>query len=257
MDQFAHGAASDRSGAACRLTKVRLKRGGRTVLDDVSLEIDASEKVALIGPNGAGKSSLMNAVVGLAPAESGGVETLGEPLTSSGSRKRARAGIGFVFQKHALVRRRSVLSNVIHGLMAHPGAWRAWSASLAPQGWRKQAMAALEEVGLADRAIDRADRLSGGQAQRVAIARALVGGPRLVIADEPTASLDPTAGREVMDLFSSLVAKRQAALLYATHDMAHARAYADRVIGLKAGRIVFDRPVAAVDDAVLTRLFDD
>lgn len=227
------------------------------MLHDVNVEIGASERVALIGPNGAGKSSLMNAVVGLARVESGAAETLGEPLTSSAARKRARASTGFVFQKHALVRRRTVLSNVIHGLMARPGAWRAWSASLAPEAWRQEAMAALEEVGLADRAIDRADRLSGGQAQRVAIARALVGGPKLVIADEPTASLDPAAGREVMDLFSSLVAKREAALLYATHDMAHARAYADRVIGLKAGRIVFDRPVSDVDDATLSELFDD
>ncbi|MEL7466569.1 MAG: ATP-binding cassette domain-containing protein [Pseudomonadota bacterium] len=250
-------AAPDRSGAACRLTGVDLRRGDRRVLHGIDLVIGAAERVALVGPNGAGKSSLMNAVVGLAPVERGAVETLGEPLATAAARRRARAAIGFVFQKHALARRRTALSNVIHGLMARPGAWRAWSATTAPEAWREEAMAALEEVGLADRAADRADRLSGGQAQRVAIARALVGAPRLVIADEPTASLDPAAGREVMDLFSSLVAKRGAALLYATHDMTYARTYADRVIGLKAGRIAFDAPSGDVTEAALAALFDD
>ncbi|MEM9145479.1 MAG: ATP-binding cassette domain-containing protein [Pseudomonadota bacterium] len=249
-------ALPERAGVACRLQGVDVRRGERAVLQGIDLEIRASERVALIGPNGAGKSSLMSAIVGLCPAERGVIETLGRPLSSRRTHSSVRAATGFVFQKHALVRRRSVLSNVLHGLMARRGAWRAWSATLAPAAWRTEAMAALAEVELSERAADRADRLSGGQAQRVAIARALVGGPELVIADEPTASLDPAAGREIMDLFGQLVVRHRATLLYATHDMEHGRAHADRIIGLKAGRIVLDAPSAAVTPPQLAELFD-
>ncbi|MEC9433288.1 MAG: ATP-binding cassette domain-containing protein [Pseudomonadota bacterium] len=248
-------AAPDPSGAAVRIRGLVVRRGGRETLRGVDFTLAPAERVALIGPNGAGKTTLLNAAVGLVPAAGGTVETLGERLSSARGRARARARTGFVFQKHGLVRRRSALSNVLHGLMARPGAWRAWTAAIAPAAWRAEAMAALAEVGLDDRAADRADRLSGGQAQRVAVARALVGGPLLVIADEPTASLDPAAGREVMALFSSLVARRGAALLFTTHDMEHALDYADRIVGLRAGRVALDRPAAACSLAELETLF--
>ncbi|MEM7525176.1 MAG: ATP-binding cassette domain-containing protein [Pseudomonadota bacterium] len=248
--------APDLFGAACRLKAVTLNRGDRTVLRGVDLTVGPAERVALIGPNGAGKTSLLNAVVGLSPTSSGEAEAFGRSLTTAAARARARAATGFVFQKHGLVRRRSVLSNVIHGLMARPGAWRGWSASLAPASWRALAMSALEDVGLADRAGDRADRLSGGQSQRVAVARALVGGPRLVIADEPTASLDPAAGRDVMDLFTRLVTRRRVALLFTTHDLDHALAYADRVVGLKNGVIALDRSSSGLSAGDLADLFD-
>ena len=249
-------AAPDTSGAACRVTGLVVRRGARETLRGVDFTLGATERVALIGPNGAGKTTLLNAVVGLVPAAGGAVETLGERLDRARGRARARACTGFVFQKHGLVRRRSALSNVVHGLMARPGAWRGWSAAIAPARWRADAMEALAEVGLADRAGDRADRLSGGQAQRVAVARALVSRPRLVIADEPTASLDPAAGREVMELFSALVARRGAALLFTTHDMEHALAHADRVVGLRDGRIALDRPAADCALSDLEALFD-
>lgn len=249
-------AATDEAVAACRLTGVALSRGGRRVLDGLDLTVGAAERVALIGPNGAGKTSLLNAVVGLAPITAGRVEALGRDLAAGGARAAVRGETGYVFQRHALVKRRTVLSNVLHGLLHRPGAWRAWSAMLAPEAWRAEAMEALAEVGLADRAADRADRLSGGQAQRVAIARALVRRPRLVIADEPTASLDPAAGREVMSLFSRIVAKRGVALLFTTHDMADALAYADRVVALKGGRIVLDRRPAEVKPGELEAVFD-
>ncbi|MEO0680250.1 MAG: ATP-binding cassette domain-containing protein [Pseudomonadota bacterium] len=233
-----------------------MRRGARDVLHGVSLTVAPAERVALIGPNGAGKTTLLHAAIGLAPPAAGRAEALGQPLTSRAGRARARAAAGFVFQKHGLVRRRSALSNVLHGLMSRPGAtWRGWSATLAPAAWRAEALDALAEVGLADRAADRADRLSGGQAQRVAIARALVSRPRFVIADEPTASLDPAAGAEVMALFTEVVSRRGAALLFTTHDMRHALDHADRIVALRDGRVAFDRPAADLSPTTLEALF--
>ncbi|MGG7568646.1 phosphonate ABC transporter ATP-binding protein [Rhodovulum sp. DZ06] len=249
-------AAPETPGAACRVRGLTVRRGARETLRGVDFTLAPGEKVALVGPNGAGKTTLLNAVVGLLAAADGGVETLGADMRAAKGRRAVRARTGFVFQQHGLVRRRSALSNVLHGLMARRGAWGAWSAATAPAAWRAEAMEALAEVGLADRAADRADRLSGGQAQRVAVARALVCRPALVIADEPTASLDPAAGREVMELFCTLVDRRGAALLFTTHDMEHARAYADRVVGLRGGRIALDLPAAKASPRALGELFD-
>ncbi len=229
------------------------------VLRGVSLAITPGERVALIGPNGSGKSTLLRCMVGLLPLTSGRVEALGETFASAptpGQRARLRSQLGFVFQFHGLVKRRTALSNVIHGLVHEPGGWRAFTHSLAPQAFRERAAQALEDVGLGDKATARADALSGGQQQRVAIARALVRRPRLLIADEPAASLDPAAGRDVMALFASLAGAYGATLLYTSHDMEHARAYSDRVIALRAGGILFDAPSAAVSDAMLTEVFD-
>jgi len=160
-----------------------------------------------------------------------------------------------VFQKHCLVRRRTVLSNVIHGLFGAPGSWRAFSHSIAPEPWRQRALEALDAVNLADKAMMRADALSGGQQQRVAIARALVRRPRLLIADEPAASLDPVSGRNVMDLFQSLCGGQGITLLFTSHDMKHALDYATRVVALKQGRVLFDKPSGRVSQSDLNETF--
>ncbi len=229
--------------------------GERVVFEGVDLDLGAAERVALIGPNGAGKTSLLRCLVGLSPAR-GQLEVLGESPARAAGRAAIRRRTGYVFQRHGLVRRRTALSNVVHGMLGQPGGWRAVSQTVAPAAWRAAALEALGDVGLANRAEDRADRLSGGQAQRVAIARALVAQPRLVIADEPTASLDPAAGEEVMALFSRLVAARGIALLFTSHDMDHARRYSDRVVALARGRIAFDLPSAAAEPARLAEVFD-
>jgi phosphonate transport system ATP-binding protein len=236
------------------------KRYGQAsaVLEGVDLAIRPGERVALIGANGSGKSTLLRCLIGLVPLSGGRVEVLGERfegMPSGAARARLRRQIGFVFQFHGLVKRRSALSNVIHGLFGEPGSWRAFSQSIAPAAFRERAMAALDAVGLADKATARADALSGGQQQRVAIARALVRRPRLLIADEPAASLDPAAGRDVMALFAGLAAAHGATLLYTSHDMEHARLYSDRVIALKGGGVLFDAPAGAVSDAMLSAVF--
>lgn len=229
------------------------------VLDSIDLDIREGERVALIGANGSGKSTLLKSLIGLHPITGGTLTCFGQPVgpgSGRAHRLRMRRQTGFVFQKHCLVRRRSVLSNVIHGLFGEPGSWRAFSHSLAPPEWRMRAMRALADVGLEHKATDRADALSGGQQQRVAIARALVRRPRLLIADEPAASLDPASGQNVMDLFTRLCRTRGITLLYTSHDMAHAMEYADRIISLRKGKLFFDRPVGKVTPADLRDTFD-
>lgn len=232
---------------------------GSIVLDGIDLDIRRGERVALIGANGSGKSTLLKSLIGLHPISGGTLTCFGHPVgpeAGHAHRMRMRRQTGFVFQKHCLVRRRSVLSNVIHGMFGEPGSWRAFSHSLAPLAWRTRAMQALADVDLEHKALHRADALSGGQQQRVAIARALVRQPRLLIADEPAASLDPVSGVNVMELFTKLCRTQGITLLYTSHDMAHAMDYADRIVALKGGRVFFDRPVSRVTPADLRDTFD-
>lgn len=242
---------------ACGLCKSYDRR--KMVLDGINLRIQAGERVALIGSNGCGKSTLLKSLIGLHPISAGTLHCFGAPAGTQASRAQRlsmRRQTGFVFQKHCLVRRRTVLSNVIHGLFGDSGSWRAFSHSLAKEDWRARAMQALAEVDLADKAMERADALSGGQQQRVAVARALVRRPSLLIADEPAASLDPVSGRNVMELFTQLCRDHEITLLYTSHDMTHAIDYADRVVALKGGKVHFDRSAAKVSRADLQETFD-
>jgi phosphonate transport system ATP-binding protein len=214
------------------------------VLDGVGLAVRPGEAVALVGPNGAGKSTLLRCCLRLVEPDEGEVRLLGRDLRGVRGRalRRARAETGFVFQRHNLVGRLSVLSNVVHGALA--AGWSAfrWTQALAPRAVRQRALECLARVGLSHLADRRADTLSGGESQRVAIARALVAGPRLVFADEPVASLDPGIGEEVMRLFADLIRRSGLTLLYTTHQVDHALRYSDRVVALRAGRVVLDAP---------------
>ncbi|WP_092994950.1 ATP-binding cassette domain-containing protein [Rhizobium sp. NFR07] len=230
---------------------------GGLVLHGVSLEIDEGDSVALIGANGSGKSTLLKSLVGLHPVDKGKVRVLGRELQDGRLEQDVRRQIGFVFQNHGLVQRLSALSNVIHGRLGFPGSWRAWHQSIAPEHWRQEALEALEAVGLGHRAAARADQLSGGQAQRVAIARALVRKPKLMIADEPAASLDPKTGMDVMETFASIAARSGTTLIYTTHDMAHALRFAKRIVALKSGRVALDVASANLTEQELQRFFHE
>lgn len=218
-------------------------RDAPPVLVEVDIAVREGETVALVGSNGAGKSTLLKIMVGLREFEGGAVSIFGERFSGRATRAQQiaiRRGIGFVFQQHGLVRRHSALTNVVQGMLGAVGGWRAIHQATAPAEWREAALAALDAVRLSEKAGARADQLSGGQSQRVAIARALVRKPRLLIADEPAASLDPAAGHEVMQTFADIAAQRGTTLLFTTHDMEHALAYARRVIALKDGRVFLD-----------------
>lgn len=242
-----------------RLDDVRKTYDGHThVLTGVSLDIQPGERVALIGANGSGKTTLLKSLIGLHPISRGSIETLGEHFSSrpSGQQlRRLRRGTGFVFQRHCLVRRRTVLSNVVHGMLGAPGSWRAFCHATAPEAWRTRAMEVLGEVNLEHKAMERADALSGGQQQRVAIARALTRQPRLLIADEPSASLDPSSGRDVMQTFTTLCRRYGITLIFTSHDMEHATEFSDRVVALKGGKVHFDEKSEAVDTAMVGKIF--
>uniref|UniRef100_UPI00351482DE phosphonate ABC transporter ATP-binding protein n=1 Tax=Roseibium sp. TaxID=1936156 RepID=UPI00351482DE len=197
---------------------------------------------ALIGSNGAGKSTALRCALRLIEPETGSVVLFGEDISTARQRqlRRVRAEVGFVFQKHNLVPRVSALTNVIHGNLGRTGGMRGWSQFLAKTALRDRAMACLERVGLADHALKRADQLSGGQSQRVAIARALMQQPRMIVADEPVASLDPVAGQEVMDLFRQLTREEGITLLFTSHNVQQALAYSDRVLAIRQGEVVLD-----------------
>lgn len=230
--------------------------GDNVIFENVSFRLARGESVALVGANGTGKSTLLRCVMGLIPASAGEVTLLQTPL--SGIRPAAlralRARTGLVAQKHNLVPRLSVLSNVIHGLLGQ-GGLRLWRQSTAPAHVRAQALEALDKVGLAHLAERRADRLSGGQSQRVAIARALIGGPQVLIADEPCASLDPAAGEEVMALFFDLVRRDGVTVIFTSHDLDHALRYGDRVLGLADGGVQLDRMASSLRSADLRGLY--
>ncbi|WP_439576774.1 phosphonate ABC transporter ATP-binding protein [Elioraea sp.] len=228
-----------------------------TVLDGVSLAVRRGETVALIGANGAGKSTLLRTLLRLVEPDAGEPVVLGESVSRLGGRalRRLRRRVGVVFQRHNLVPRLTVLTNVVHGALGRTDL-RAAHQAIAPRALRDEAMACLARVGLPHLARQRADTLSGGQSQRVAIARALMQRPEAMLADEPVASLDPAAGEEVMALFATLTRDAGMTLLFTTHGMAHALAYADRVVGLRAGRVVLDEPTRPALAPVLERFFD-
>lgn len=214
------------------------------VIDGLDLSVTAGSSVAIIGANGTGKSTLVRSLVRLVEPRSGSIEIDGTAVTGLDRRRlrAVRARVGFVFQKHNLVPRLSALTNVVHGVQSRMSGPRTWHQLLAPASVRQEAMHCLERVGLADKAMSRVDRLSGGQSQRVAVARMLMQRPRLVIADEPDASLDPRSGEEVMATLRDLAGQRQATLIFVSHRMEHAVRFSDRIVGLAGGRIALDVP---------------
>jgi len=228
------------------------------VWSNISFDVPHGQRLAIIGGNGAGKSTLLRCCMRLVEAESGEIH-FGPQCVSQlkgHALSQARSKVGFVFQKHNLVSRLSVLTNVLHGGMATSRSPAFWYQGLASQAKRQQAMDCLSQVGLAHLAARRADELSGGQSQRVAIARALMQEPDMLFADEPVASLDPQAGEDVMQVFSDLSRQRQLTLVFVTHHLEHAVGYADRVIGLQAGQLALDAPAHTLNPQQLRRMYD-
>jgi phosphonate transport system ATP-binding protein len=234
---------------------VTVRFGTATALDSVDLTVGPGERVAVVGASGAGKSTLLGVANGAVPPSAGSVEVLGQdPAVRRGrDLRRLRARVGTVHQHLELAGPLRVVHNVNAGrLGSWPAARAAWSL-VRPQGV-PEVVAALERVGLADRVFDRTDALSGGQRQRVAVARLLVQRPDLVLADEPASALDPVLTERVLELLAGPAAQG-GALLAALHDPALALRHCDRVVGLAAGRVVLDAPVAALSAADLAAFY--
>jgi phosphonate transport system ATP-binding protein len=231
---------------------------GRQILRDVSLRVPHGQALALVGANGTGKSTLLRCCLRLIEPDAGAIHLLGQEVRGlrRAALRRLRAEVGFVFQRHNLVTQLSVLSNVLHGAQSRHSGPRVWYQTLAPRRLREEAMHCLDQVGLADFAARRADRLSGGQSQRVAIARTLMQRPRLMFADEPVASLDPNAGEEVMELFADLIRQQGLTLVFTSHHIDHALRFGDRVVALRNGTIALDAFVGALDAQTLRGVYD-
>ncbi|OYT93869.1 MAG: phosphonate ABC transporter ATP-binding protein [Burkholderiales bacterium PBB3] len=229
--------------------------GGRRLLDIDALDISPGERVAVIGPNGAGKSTLLRLLSGFVAPSRGSVQVLGQALDQPqppAALRALRAQVGPVMQGLHLVARLSALENALIGGLSRQRGWRSW-VRLYSRSDQRVALQALQAVGMSAHAHTRADQLSGGERQKVAIARLLVQAPRLILADEPTAALDPAAAQEVCLLLAQ--AAHTATLISVVHSAALIPQLADRVLGLKAGRIVFDLPQAALTDSLLADLY--
>lgn len=235
----------------------KVYRNGTQALYDIDFTAHAGETVVLLGANGSGKSTLQKCFNGLVESTAGSVEVLGTDVVTANKREltNLRRQIGMVHQRINLVRELSVLTNVIHGSLGRAPSPRNWFASTAQQEQREEAMAALQRVGLADVAGKRAEQLSGGQQQRVAIARMLMQRPKIVLADEPVAALDPHAGRTVMDLLWEITEERQLTLVCTLHQLELARDYGNRVVALLDGRLEIDGYMSQLADEQLAGLY--
>ncbi|MGI6244536.1 MAG: phosphonate ABC transporter ATP-binding protein [Pseudochelatococcus sp.] len=233
-------------------------RTGDKALKGVSFAIPAGQVVGLIGPSGSGKSTLIRCINRLVEP-SGGAVHLGDTDITALPRARlrlARRRIGMIFQEYALVERLTVMENVLSGRLGYVPFWRSFLRRF-PPAYVADAFALLDRVGLLDHADKRADALSGGQRQRVGIARALEQDPELLLIDEPTASLDPRTSRQIMRLIVEICRERHLPAVINIHDVLLAQAFVERIIGLRAGEIVFDGPPGALDMAALTRIYGE
>ncbi len=229
---------------------------GKPVLRAIDLDIDSSGITAIIGPSGTGKSTLIRCINRLVEPTSGSVVFQTQDLTQLDRRalRLARRQIGMVFQEYNLVERLSVMENVLTGRLGYLSAWKAWRRKY-PQQDIDRAFELLEIVGLSGFESQRADSLSGGQRQRVGIARAVMQNPRLLLADEPTSSLDPKTSVEIMQLLVSIGEKFDIPVVINMHDVDLARRFASRIVGMSGGQIVYDGAPSNLSDAVLRSIY--
>jgi phosphonate transport system ATP-binding protein len=229
---------------------------GKTILSIDTLSIQHGERIAIVGHNGAGKSTLIKLLTGFMHCSSGSLKVLDREMNtdlSSNDLRLLRKDIGQVLQGLHLVARLTALDNILIGSLGRLSGWKSL-AGIYPQEEIQRARQALDAVGLNLKADTRTDKLSGGEKQRVAIARMLMQKPRLILADEPTAALDPGAAAEVCELLVN--SARDATLITVVHNPTLLPVLAQRVIGLKAGRIIFDVPTAEVNEQRLQLLYD-
>src|SRR5438045_3623556 len=229
---------------------------GRPVLTDINVRIPAQGITAIIGASGTGKSTLIRCINRLVEPSHGEIVFDGTDLArlSGKALRHARRHIGMVFQEYNLVERLTVMENLLCGRLGYVAPWKAWLRKY-PQADIDRAFSLLDTVGLAGFANQRADSLSGGQRQRVAIARALMQAPRLLLADEPTSSLDPKTSVEIMALISAMGRANAIPVMINMHDVELAKRFADRIVGMSGGRVVYDGGPGGLGDEMLKTIY--
>ena len=231
---------------------------GDLALNQEDLEIPDAQVLALIGPSGAGKSTLIRCVNRLVEPTSGNATLNDINLTKLSSRalRKSRRKMGMIFQEYALVERLTVMENVLSGRLGYVGFWRSYFRKF-PKDDIKEAFRLLDRVGLLEMADKRADELSGGQRQRVGICRALIQDPDLLLVDEPTASLDPKTSRQIMRLINELCSERGLTAIINIHDVLLAQMFAQRIVGLANGEVVYDGKPEGLTPEVLTQIYGE
>ncbi|WP_207462026.1 phosphonate ABC transporter ATP-binding protein [Azospirillum sp. SYSU D00513] len=244
---------------AIRVKQLQRSFGARKALDHVNVEVQPGEMVALIGASGSGKSTLLRHLVGLAGDKApGSVEMLGRSVQADGrvssDIRRVRADVGFVFQQFNLVGRLPVMTNVLAGTLSRVPLWRSLTGRFTVEE-RQAALDALARVGLHEMAWQRASTLSGGQQQRAAIARTLVQRAKVILADEPIASLDPESSRRVMEILARINAEDRTTVVVSLHQVDFAVRYCPRTVALRDGSVVYDGPSAGLTPQLLRHLY--
>jgi phosphonate transport system ATP-binding protein len=224
-------------------------------LHNVSIDVPAGEFLVILGPSGAGKSTLLRCINRLVDPSAGQVFHNGVEITGRSRDLRAvRRQFGMVFQQFNLVKRLSVLTNVLSGRLGYRSVWRSLAYSF-PEADKRIAIECLARVNMDHKAFQRADTLSGGEQQRVAIARALAQQPQVILADEPVASLDPKIARQVLGYLRQVASELGITVLCNLHQVEYAKEFAERVVGMSKGSVVFAGPSAALTDEVLHRIY--
>lgn len=229
---------------------------GNLILKGIDFKITQPGIVAIIGPSGTGKSTLLRCINRLVESTSG--QIIFDNVDISKARGKAlrklRRYAGMVFQEYNLVERLSVIENILSGRLGYMTTWQAWRRKFS-QDDINTAYELLERVGLAEHALKRADSLSGGQRQRVGIARAVMQDPNILLADEPTSSLDPKTAVEIMELLQSFAAEKNIPALVNMHDVKLAKRFAKRIIGMSEGHIIYDGPPDGITDQQLIKIY--
>ena len=239
--QIIHATNLTGNTSMLELQNISKAYGDRTVLSDISLSIEKGEIVSILGPSGCGKTTLLNLVLGLVTATDGRILFDGVDLTHVPMEKR---GFNIVFQDYALFPNLNAYENIVYGLRNRPDV-----------STRSEVDDLIDLLGLRRHLEQRIDELSGGQKQRVALARTLAQNPKIILADEPVAALDPVTAKQVMSDFKKINQEMNITILINIHHVELALAYADRIIGIRAGKIVYDGPSADVTEDVLNMIY--
>ena len=236
--------------------RVRYNAGSPEILKGISFEVEENDFFAIIGPSGAGKSTLIRCINRLVEPNSGKIYFKGNEITGMSNRQLriVRRDIGMIFQEFNLIDRMSVMDNVLSGRLGYTGNFRSLF-KIFPRKEIEKALNLLDRVGLRDQVDKRADELSGGQRQRVGIARALIQGPKLLLLDEPTSSLDPKISREIMSLIKKMATELNVPCLCNIHDVQLAMEFCNKIIGIKDGVKMFDGSTESLNKQKLDEIY--